>query len=442
MRFLGRILERYHLRLRGARKLPSRESSPDASELHQSFVSTYEDECGGDWALGPNDGYYFQFFLNHVISARGVDAGFRIFSDLDWLLAKWRAAGGRSMLADCRYFPDRPLASTISNMVSNGSNSVDLGALASALNTPRSTSRYAFSNEGPQKYVLVAGTGTMQLGNALVVASEMVGLELARAGLGLISGGWQGVDHIVCREYVNQLRRDQLPSKGRLIHIIPQGAKPDLWKLEGFAEEGDLEFGNNSFAASRRSVERANAVVMIGGEGGTFDIYEDARRLGKRVYPIPATGGDADRAYRQVMRINSGLQSLERTIRDKRDARQIARAITELELTAPREQAGFRGERAEKISDSEEVLESDASSRERLESDTDEIKAKSDPNRRSEEREIRSRKFQDIDSDREPSRSSSGEVPPQETRKSSSSPGEYESKTASKKKASKPKKKK
>lgn len=423
MRLLGRILARYHLRLRGARKLPSRESSPDASELHESFVSTYEDECEGDWALGPNDGYYFQFFLDHVISARGVDAGFRIFSDLDWLLAKWRAAGGRSMLADCRYFPDRPLASTISNLVSNGSNNVDLAGLASTLNTPRSLSRYAFSGRGPQKYVLVAGTGAMKLGNAVVFASETVGLELARAGLGLISGGWQGVDHIVCREYVNQLRRDQLPSKGRLIHIIPQGAKPDLWKLEGFAQEGDLEFANDTSTASRRSVERSNAVVMIGGAGGTFDIYEDARKLGKPVYPIPETGGDAGRAYRQVIQISPGLRSLERTIRDKRDAREIARAITELELTASRHQADPGGQRDEEISDSE----------------TDEIEAKTDPGPRSGELGAES---EDIDSDRRPSRASSREIPPQETRKSASSSGKRKSKAASENKVSKPKKKK
>jgi hypothetical protein len=420
--------------------LPSRKSSPAASELHESFVSTYEDECEGDWALGPNDGYYFQFLLDHMISARGIDAGFRIFSDLDWLLSKWRAAGARSMLADCRYFPDRPLASAISTVVTNGSNDVDLEGLASALKTPRSTSRYAFSNNGPQKYFLVAGTGTMRLGNALVFASETIGLELARTGLGLISGGWQGVDHIVCREYVNQLRRDQLPSKGRLIHVIPQGAKPDLWNLEGFAQEGDLEFANDSSAASRRSVERANALVLIGGAGGTFDIYEDAMRLGKPVYPIPGTGGDAGRAYRQAIQINPGLQSIERTIRDKRDAREIALAITELDLTASRHQADPSGQRDEEISGSEEDFESYSSSKTRLESDTDEIEAKTDPDLRS--RELESEKRQDIDSDRQPSRASSREVPAQETRKSANSSSKRKSKAASKTKVSKLTKKK
>jgi len=414
VRISARALASHPRRFRGACKLPSSKSPPpSASTLHEGFVSTYENECEGDWALGPNDGYYFQFLLNHVISARGVDAGFGIFSDLDWLLSKWRATGARSMLADCQYFPDRPFASAISAIVTNGSNNVDLAGLASALGTLRSLSRYAFSNNGPQKYVLVAGTGTMRLGNTLVFASETIGLELARAGLGLISGGWQGVDHVVCREYVNQLRRDQLPSNGRLIHIIPQGTTPDLWNLEGFSQEGDLEFASDSAAASRRSVERANAVVMIGGAGGTFDIYEDARRLGKPVYPIFGTGGDAGRAYRLLIQIRPALRGLlERNIRHKRDAREIARAITEIELTDPSSQGDPRGQRDKEISDSKEDFES------------------------------KSKKLQDINFGRQPLRATSRQVPAHESSKSASSSGKREGKTASKKKISKPRKKK
>jgi APAF-1 helical domain len=305
-------------------------------DVHEDLVSAYERECEGDWALGPNDGYFFQYLLHHIISARGVDAAFEIFRNLDWLLSKWRAAGARSLLADCDYFANRQIASAIATLVTNASNNIDIGGLNSVLNTPRSRSRHAFSITNPTKYVLVAGTGTMHLDNTLVFASEAIGLELARAGLGLISGGWQGVDHIACREYVNQLRRDQLSSKGRLVHVIPQGTKPDLWELSEFAQEGDLDFAESSSASSRRSVERANAVVMIGGAGGAFAIYQDARKLGKPVYPIPRTGGDAAHSFSELIRIRPELRSLDLTIESKRDARKIARTITEFELAVPK----------------------------------------------------------------------------------------------------------
>jgi APAF-1 helical domain len=334
----------------GARKLLARKSSsrksssrklatnalPDGLlDLHRDLISTYERECEGDWALGSNDGYFFQYLLHHMIRARGVDAAFEIFSDLDWLLSKWRAAGARSLLADCDYFSERQIASAISAVVTDASNNVDISGLCSVLNTPRSRSRHAFSITNPKKYVLVAGTGTLHLDNAIVYASEAIGLELARAGFGLISGGWQGVDHIACREYVNQLRRDQLSSKGRLVHVIPQGSTPDLWELSGFAQEGDLDFAESSSSASRRSVGRANVVVMVGGAGGTFAIYQDARQLGKPVYPIPRTGGDAAHAFNELIKIRPEFQSLDLNILSKRDGREVARRITEFELAVP-----------------------------------------------------------------------------------------------------------
>jgi hypothetical protein len=305
------------------------DSPPD---VHEDLVSSYERECEGDWALGSNDGYFFQYLLHHMINARGVDAAFEIFRDLDWLLSKWRAAGARSLLSDCDYFTGRQIASAIAAVVTNASNKVDISGLSSALNTPRSRSRTAFCITNPERYVLVAGTGTMHLDNAIVFASETIGLELARAGFGLISGGWQGVDHIVCREYVNQLRRDQLSSKGRLVHVIPQGTTPDLWERSGFAQEGDLDFAETSSVASRRSVERANAMVMVGGAGGTFAIYQDARKLGKPVYAIPRTGGDAAHAFNELIRIRPEFRSLDLSIRSKREGREIARKITEFEL--------------------------------------------------------------------------------------------------------------
>jgi hypothetical protein len=293
-------------------------------------VSSYDRECEGDWALGANDGYYFQFLLHHIIYSRGADAAFEIFSDIDWLLAKWRAAGARSMLTDCEYFGDRGIASSVRNSVLDFSNDVNPGELARVLDTPRARSRLSFIYTGPQKYIRVAGTANVHLPDSLVFASETVGRELARAGFGLISGGWQGVDHIVCREYVTQLRRDQIPSKGRLVHVIRAGTRPDLWKVAAFSGEGDLDMVTGSTSEVWRSVQRADAVVMIGGVGGTYDAYEYAVKSGKAAYPIAGTGGDAARAFNDVVRTAPELRGLERNITSRRDAREVAKLIADM----------------------------------------------------------------------------------------------------------------
>ena len=84
--------------------MPAQDPDPER-EAHRALVDSYDAECDGDWPLGPDDGYYFQFLLHHLIQA-GRDAEAReLIHDLDWLLAKWRRAGGRSMLVELDLFP-------------------------------------------------------------------------------------------------------------------------------------------------------------------------------------------------------------------------------------------------------------------------------------------------------------------------------------------------
>lgn len=56
---------------------------------------------------------------------------------------------------------------------------------------------------------------------------------------------------------------------------------------------GTLEF--------TESIKYCDAVVLIGGEGGTYQTFQIARQEQKPIFPIPGTGGDAQRAFRDIL---------------------------------------------------------------------------------------------------------------------------------------------
>jgi hypothetical protein len=282
------------------------------------LLSSYDAECDGDWALGPDDGYFFQFLLYHLDQAGRREEAVELFHDLDWLLAKWRKAGARSLLADVALFPQED---RISGCILDFADEVNQQDLARVLRTPKSIARQAFWKGGPATYVLVAGTGNGKLTDAETFASEATGRTLARFGYGLISGGWPGVDHVVCREYILQLRRDETPSAGRLLFFVPEGKEPGLWQDTALHGEGDVISAGRESHAAASSVERAQALVLIGGKRSAHQILELAEKRELPVFPWTGTGG--------VAASSAGRETLELQFRSRRDALSIAKRLIE-----------------------------------------------------------------------------------------------------------------
>jgi hypothetical protein len=290
------------------------------STFHQALIESYEDSCGGDWASGPNDGYFFQFLLRHLSRVPGREqesAG--LLEDYDWVWAKLRNAGARSLAADLAAANRH--RTPLDSLIQTQRNAVSRQQIADALGAH---ARRLFWESGPSTWVMVAGTGLAAgLPEPVHFASESVGRELARAGHGLVSGGWPGVDHITCREYVNQLWRDEVPSKGRLRHVVPEGKRPDFWNDPRYAGEGDLDPSDNIGHA----VDSAQALIMIGGDGATSDIFRAFVSRRRPVFPLGGTGGDSQRALTsQPLDLQSVLG---RSIANRIDARAVAKAIIE-----------------------------------------------------------------------------------------------------------------
>jgi hypothetical protein len=148
------------------------------------------------------------------------------------------------------------------------------------------------------KWVLVAGSGTNSpLPEKIVEVSRRLGRGLADSGFGLISGGWRGVDHIVARSFAEAVKETEGNLGKRLIQFMERGRTPDF-------PGGRFVTANSDREAWERSIARAEAVILVGGVGGTYETGQIARRQGKPVLPLADTrDGNFPDAYRTYFEI-------------------------------------------------------------------------------------------------------------------------------------------
>ncbi|MBY5416114.1 TIR domain-containing protein [Rhizobium leguminosarum] len=134
----------------------------------------------------------------------------------------------------------------------------------------------------PTKWLLVAGSGSDPLPSSLVSLSRELGRELASSGWGLVTGGWRGIDHLIALSFSEQIRSSNISLSSRLIQIMPEGSRPHFpaGRLVNLGTEND---------AWRHSVERADAIILVGGLGGTYQTGTLGLEIGKGVFSLPNT---------------------------------------------------------------------------------------------------------------------------------------------------------
>jgi hypothetical protein len=163
--------------------------------------------------------------------------------------------------------------------------------------TLESDSQPAVSTGSPHAWVLVAGTSDKKrkLDEKLEQTCNALGVSLARSGYGIVTGGWPGVDEVTARSFARELERDSIPLEDRLIQVVVDD------KLPAFPA-GNLVLVKRGDEEWTESVKRAEAVVLIGGMGGTWITGEYALRFGRTVFPLADTGGDAAEFYMHLQR--------------------------------------------------------------------------------------------------------------------------------------------
>ena len=148
----------------------------------------------------------------------------------------------------------------------------------------------------PTRWVLVAGTGSEdKLTQRERETATRVGEAIATCALGLISGGWPGVDDLVARAFAGETARQGMPLENSLIQVIAENRLPTF-------PAGDLILVNEGRDEWIEGINRADAVVLIGGLGGTRKSGELAAQQGKPVFPLADTGRDAKQFYMRMLK--------------------------------------------------------------------------------------------------------------------------------------------
>lgn len=158
--------------------------------------------------------------------------------------------------------------------------------------TLEGSSRPATGFSAPRAWVLVAGTGSARrkLDDKLEHTCLALGASLARSGYGIVTGGWPGVDEMTARSFARELEHNDIPLEDRLIQVVVAEELPAF-------PAGNLILVRRGKEEWTESIQRAEAVVLIGGVGGTWKTGEYALKFGRAVFPLADTGGDAAKFY-------------------------------------------------------------------------------------------------------------------------------------------------
>jgi hypothetical protein len=149
----------------------------------------------------------------------------------------------------------------------------------------------------PRDWILVAGTGNVKLlDNKVKSTSVALGKALAKAGYGLITGGWPGVDELTARNFAIELEQLGLPLEDRLLQVVRNNKIPPF-------SAGRLIQVNPGKAEWEESVNQTSAIILIGGVGGTWETGEYGINKGRVVLPLADTGGDAAKFYMHMDRM-------------------------------------------------------------------------------------------------------------------------------------------
>jgi hypothetical protein len=145
------------------------------------------------------------------------------------------------------------------------------------------------------KWVLVVGTGDETYTPEEKRISEALGIQLANEGYGIICGGWSGVDNLITNAFHNQLKKSNFSTDDRLLFLIEQSQQFE----STFGTIDRLKKGMDWYSTA---VNKAVAVIVIGGRGGSSKTADYAIKNNIPVIPIPKTGGDAIKLFMRLMK--------------------------------------------------------------------------------------------------------------------------------------------
>lgn len=177
-------------------------------------------------------------------------------------------------------------------------------------------------------WILVAGTGLRSgVPLAACLAATAVGSAIAHHDCCLVTGGWPGVDFMAAEAFaaIESAKGSRL--EDRLVQVVP--------------EDREAEFPGGRVVKTKigplewlEPQSYCDAVVLIGGLGGTFGAFLSSLHKGIPRFPLGGTEGDAKRAFEHMCHLwdaipNPGIakhqfEELNQSIATHADAASVA----------------------------------------------------------------------------------------------------------------------
>jgi len=199
--------------------------------------------------------------------------------------------------------------------------------------------------EGPghDTWVLVAGTGRYKLPEEVRLAAAAVGEATARSGCGLVTGGWPGVDYLAAESFGRVVAEKGHCLEDRLVQVVREDRRADF----GGGRIVQTKVGALEWLEPQ---SYADAVVFIGGIGGTYGAFLSALHKGIPRFPLSATGGDAAKAFQHMCELwdvfpnpgisKSDFEALGGAIANAEEATQVSERLLSLILQSVNHRRG------------------------------------------------------------------------------------------------------
>jgi hypothetical protein len=259
---------------------------------HLRIVDAYGDFRDSDV---PDDGYHYQFYLRHAAAANHAEVAESAVFNRAWLTKKLETCGIEDVVADLQRFPSnariRGLLEVVLARQADFSRLPLTDWVRSLLETPldsgeRAEREQETAADVPSFWVRIVGTGLRTVvDEQLKAITVAIAERLADMGIGLVTSGGRGVEPLAADAYARvRVRRGLNPDDG-LIHVLRGG--------ETSASRGTKRVARAEADFNDLSLERVDAVILIGGREYTLQAGRRARSWGIPVIPVAASGGAA-----------------------------------------------------------------------------------------------------------------------------------------------------
>lgn len=160
-----------------------------------------------------------------------------------------------------------------------------------------------------KRNILVAGTGQYNLPQEILWCTKHLAHRIGMQNYNLVSGGWQGVDYVISDEYSKIINNNNQKLSEKLTQVVPVGKQPEF-------KGGNIKYVEEGAKEWLESLKMADVVVLIGGEGGTYETYQYALQENIPVIPIVCTNGDAKAVFDDMLK-NWSKQNIGNITQDK-----------------------------------------------------------------------------------------------------------------------------